>query len=138
MLKVIRPSIIFHIINDKNWRTKFFGVELEFLVKKKINLDEQLIIDEKNFPKSKDKFKTKIILNIDNKSYKFIITLYYDENHITIFKSFKVGVAYEIMHFFPNQNITPLDRIDFISEDKQEISTVNFDTIILSFIILFL
>ena len=93
----INPSIIFHIINDKNCRIKFFGVKLEFLGKKKINLNEQLIIDEKNFPKSKDKFKTKIILNIENKSYKFIITLYYDENHITIFKSFKVGFAYEII-----------------------------------------
>ena len=88
-----------------------------------------MIIDEKNFPKSKDKFKTKIILNVERKSYKFIITLYYDENHITIFKSFKVGVTYEIIHVFSNQNMTPLDRINFISEDKQEVSAAYFDTI---------
>ena len=60
MLKGARPSIVFHLINDKNSNIKFFGVELEFLGKKKINLDEKLIIDEKNFPKSKDKFKTKL------------------------------------------------------------------------------
>ena len=88
-----------------------------------------MIIDEKNFPKSKTQILDKIILNIESKSYKFIITLYYDENHITIFKSFKVGVTYEIMHAFSNQNMTPLDRIDFISEDKQEVSAAYFDTI---------
>ena len=100
MLKDIQPSIVFHIIDDKEGKIECFSIELQFLGKSKINLNEKLIIDQKYFPKSKDKFSTKIILNVNKKSYQFIITLYYEENHITIFKSLKIGIAYEIIQVY--------------------------------------
>ena len=85
---------------------KNFWIELEFLKNEKINLFQKLILDEKIFPKSKDKFKTSIFLNVDNKVIKFIITLYFDENVITFFKSSKIGAAYEIIQVFPNKKNT--------------------------------
>ena len=129
MYENIQPSIIFYIIDDNINCVKNFWIELDFLGNKKINLNEKLIIDEKYFPKSKDKFKTSIILNVDNKTYKFIITIYFDENHITIFKSSKIGVTYEIIQVFPNKSIIPLDKIDFIDVNNKLISAKHFDTI---------
>ena len=125
----INPSIIFHIIEDIKKDLKNFSVELEFFGKAKIYLKKKFIIDEKNFQKSKDKFKTNIILNINGKSYKFVITLYFDENHISIFKSSKIGVTYEIVNVYLNPDMKPLEKIYFIGEDNQEISAKYFDTI---------
>ena len=129
MYENIHPSIIFFIIDDTNSCVKNFWIEFDFLKNEKINLFQKLILDEKIFPKSKDKFKTSIFLNVDNKVIKFIITLYFDENVITIFKSSKIGAAYEMIQVFPNKKIIPLDHIDFISEDNRIIAAKYFDTI---------
>ena len=84
MLNNIKPCIIFHIFDDVKSNFKYFSVELEFIGKRNIILNKKLIIDEKYFPKSKDRFKTNIYLNVNLKRYKFTITLYYDENHLSI------------------------------------------------------
>ena len=129
MLNKIRPCIIFHIFDDVKSNLKYFSVELEFIGKRNIILNKKLIIDEKYFPKSKDRFKTNIYLNVNHKRYKFTITLYYDENHVSILKSSKIGIAYEIINIFPMENMQPLDKIDFISESNSKISADYFDII---------
>ena len=129
MLNNIKPCIIFHIFDDVKSNFKYFSVELEFIGKRNIILNKKLIIDEKYFPKSKDRFKTNIYLNVNLKRYKFAITLYYDENHLSILKSSKIGIAYEIINIFPMENMQPLDKIDFISENNCKISAAYFDTI---------
>lgn len=50
-----QPSIVFHIIDDKKENIKYFFIYLDFLGKTKIKLTEKLIIDEKYFPKTKNK-----------------------------------------------------------------------------------
>jgi hypothetical protein len=85
---------------DKNSNIKYFNVELEFYGNEAINLNKRFIIDDRFFSKIKDKFKTNIILNVDNNQFKFVITLYYGENHITIFKSQNIGVCYEIIQIY--------------------------------------
>ena len=67
---------------------------------------------------------------MDNSTHKFTITLYYSENHVTIYKSTKIGVTYEIIQIFDNNTIKPLDSVDFISDNNKVISAnyllVNF------------
>lgn len=67
MLSKIKPSITFHIIDDILNKPNNFSLELGFYGYKKINLNQKFIIEEKYFPKSRDKFKTNIILNIEIK-----------------------------------------------------------------------
>ena len=124
-----QPSIIFQIINDENILLKTFYIELEFLSGDKINLNQKFIIETKFFPKAKDKFKTNLILHVDNSTHKFTITLYYSENHVTIYKSTKIGVTYEIIQIFDNNTIKPLDSVDFISDNNKVISANFFDVI---------
>ena len=124
-----KPSIIFHIVDDKNHIVKRFGIKLEFLGKEEIDLNNKLIISDKYFTKIKDKFKTNIILNADKNKFKFVITLYYGENHITIFKSLNVGICYEIIQIYSKSLGIPLEKIYFDTGKNNEISVDHFDTI---------
>jgi hypothetical protein len=45
----------------------------------------------------KDEFKTNIFLTTENNKIKFLITLYYGENHISIFKSNNIGGCFEVI-----------------------------------------
>ena len=129
MISIIKPNIIFHLIEDIHMKPRNFSCELEFCGHKKINFHERPI-GEKNFSKTKDKFKTKITLFIENKIYKSVISLYYGENHLTILRSARVGTTYEIINFFPkNSQMKPIDKIDFFIENNQKISAKYFDTI---------
>ena len=123
-----KPSVLFHIINDPNYPVKNFYVTFEFARNKKIDLNQRFIIEKKYFSKLKDKFKTNICLNIDNKKYKFLITLYYEENHMTIFKSLNIGICCEIIHIFSEQTGIPLNNIQFNS-GKNIFSVLHYDTI---------
>lgn len=53
----IVPYIRFHLIEDKNNYVKSFNAELDFYPNKKIDLNKQLIIEDKFFTQLKDKFK---------------------------------------------------------------------------------
>lgn len=68
-------------------------------------------------------------MNIDKKAYKFLIILYYGENHITIFKSCNIGVCYEVIQIFYGYIENPLKIIDFVCGKNNEISVMYFDTI---------
>ena len=129
MINTNKPCILFHIIEDKKYKVKNFSIELSFCGLRKINYKYKLIIDENIFPKSRDKFKTNIFLNVENKKFKFTITIYFGENHITIFKSLKNGVIFEIIQVYPDNNIYPLEKVDFTDENNRKISAFTFDTI---------
>ena len=120
--------IIFHIIESKFNIVNSMNVELEFLGDQIINTDTKIIIDDKYFTKNKDFFKTWITLNIDSKSNKFIITLYYGENHISIFKSSKQGVCYEIIQIIPNEKEKLINQINFYYNKNECLPLNNFDT----------
>ena len=101
------------------------NVKFGFCDTKIIDLKKAFLIDDKYFCKLKDKFKTHIIITTDNHYIKFIITLYYGENHITIFKSNTIGICLEIINmiFYSFGNF--LDKIDF----ENGISVVDYDII---------
>ena len=120
------PKIIFHLIEDKSNIPKIFDIKLGLEKYKKINTNEQYLIDNKIFEKFKNKIKTNIIININGNNHKFIITLYNCENHITIFKSSIVGICCEIIQIYSDKIEIPLDKIIFYSEENQFIVT-NFD-----------
>ena len=91
------PKIVFHIVEDNLNPTKFLEIKLGFCSSEKIDLSKTFIINDKYFIKQKDKFKTNIFLTTENNKIKFLITLYYGENHILIFKSNNIGGCFEVI-----------------------------------------
>ena len=128
-MKKDKATIIFHLIEDKKNNIKSFKVSFDFLNNIFIDLKKQFIIDDKYFTEIKDKMKTDIILNIDEKIFKFLITLYFGENHITIYKSRNLGVCLEVIQIYSNLFGNPLNKIDFDYGNNNTISCVHFDTI---------
>ena len=123
------PRIIFHIVEDKVNPTNFLEVKFGFCFSEKIDLTKTFIINDKYFTKLKDKFKTNIFLTADNNKMKFIITLYYGENHISIFKSKNIGACFEIIQMFFNSFINPLNSIKFANGNNDEVSVIHYDSI---------
>ena len=123
------PRIVFHVVDDKRCPTKFLDIKFDFCISKKIDLNKTFFISDKYFTKRKDKFKTNIILTTDQNKIKFIITIYYGENHITIFKSNNIGICYEIIQMFFNSLGNPLDKIAFAHGNNKEIFVTHYDSI---------
>ena len=99
MISENKPLVIFHIIEIGNNPIQSFNIMFEFDKQtKNIEINKPYEINEKYFPKLKDKFMTHIILNIDEQKVKFLITLYYGINHLTIIKSKIKGTCYEIIN----------------------------------------
>ena len=85
---------------------------------------------EEYFSKLKDKLFTYIILNIDNVEAKFLITLYYAANHITIIKSKRIGVSYEIINqIFCDGKSSFIEKIVFDDSNGKKMEVKNFDNI---------
>ena len=123
------PRIVFHVVDDKRCPTKLLDVKFDFCISGGVYLNKNFFISDKYFTKLKDKFKTNIILTTDQNKIKFIITLYYGENHITIFKSNNIGICYEIIQMFFNSLGNPLDKITFAQGNNNEIFITHYDSI---------
>ena len=123
------PRIVFHVVDDKRCPTKFLDIKFDFCISKKIDLNKTFFISDKYFTKRKDRFKTNMSLTTDQKKIKFIITIYYGENHITIFKSNNIGICYEIIQMFFNSLGNPLDKIAFAHGNNKEIFVTHYDSI---------
>ena len=115
-------NITFHVIEDKKNLAKKLSVTFKFCKNKIIDLNKKFIIGDKYFSELKDKFKTFIILNLDEKSCKFLITLYYGENHITILKTRNLGACFEVIQIYSKLIGSPLNKIDFDSGNNNSIS----------------
>ena len=122
-----RPCIIFHFFEDKVNIVKSFNVEI--LGNNNFDINSKIFIDDKYFTKIKDKFKTYINLFINGKQYKFLITLYYGENHITIFKSSNIGVCYEIINIPTKETKELLNEITFNYSKKNVLKLNIFDSL---------
>ena len=123
------PSIAFHIVEDKIFPTKNFKVKFDLYPSKIIEMNKKFFIDKKYFGKLKDKIKTNIHIFTDKNEIKFLITLYYGENHITIYKSNNIGACFEIIQMYLDMKENRLNKIDFIDTKNNVISVVNYDTI---------
>ena len=123
------PTITFHVIEGKKKIAKNLSVTFEYCKKQIIDHNKKFIIGDKYFSELKDKFKTFIILNLDEKSCKFLISLYYGENYITILKTRNLGACFEVIQIYSKSIGIPLNKIDFDSGDNYSISVVHFDTI---------
>ena len=122
--------IIFHVIEDKSNLPVLFKIYLPFEKDKEIDVNAPLKLEEKYFSQLKDKFLTYLILNIDNVETRFLITLYYASNYITIIKSKKVGVLYEIINQISTDGKTSfIDKIELQGNDGKSIEVKNSDNI---------
>ena len=73
---------------------------------------------------------TYIFLIIGGIKIKFLITLYYDENHITIFKSKKIGVCFEVINQISyDSDKFPLEEICFKDGNDDNILVKDYDNI---------
>lgn len=126
-----KAKIFFHLIEEEKVNPPLaFSVHFEFDKKRIINTDIPFEIEDKYFSKIKDKLLTFIILNIDDIQIKFLITLYYAINHITIFKTKRIGVLYEIIQIVAYDEETQLlNQITFDDCKKNKIKVENYDTI---------
>ena len=122
------PKIVFHIVEDNLNPTKFLEIKLGFCSSEKIDLSKTFIINDKYFTKQKDKFKTNIFLTTENNKIKFLITLYYGENHISIFKSNNIGGCFEVIQMFFNSFGNPLNTIKFANGNNGEAIVTHYDT----------
>ena len=122
--------IIFHVIEDKSNLPVSFKIYLPFEKDKEIDINAPLKLEEKYFGELKDKFLTYLILNIDNVESKFLITLYYASNYITIIKSTKVGVSYEIINQITTDRKTSfIDKIELQGDNGKSIEVKISDNI---------
>jgi hypothetical protein len=122
--------VIFHIIEDESNKPTLFNVYLAFDKTNAIDVNAPLKLRDEYFPKLKDKLFTYIILNIDNVDAKFLITLYYAANHITIIKSKRIGVSYEIINqIFCDGKSSFIEKIVFDDSNGKKMEVKNFDNI---------
>ena len=126
-----KHCVIFHIKEVKGLDpTCLFSVKFEFDKKEITDLNNIYKLKREYFPKMKDKMRTYIYLNIGEIKMKFLITLYYDENHITIIKSKKIGVTYEIINQISyDEDKFPLEQIYFKDNDNNDIIVKDSDNI---------
>ena len=131
MAHINNPSVIFHIKEIKELvSTCSFSIRFEFDKKEITNLNDIYNLKREYFPKKKDKITTYIYLTIDDIKMKFLIDLYYAENHITIIKSKNIGVAYEIINQISyEENNFPLGQICFKENDNNDIIVKDYDNI---------
>ena len=123
-------GINFHIIEDKSNLPVLFKIYLPFEKNKEIDVNVPLKLEKKYFGRLKDKFLTNLILNIDNVESRFLITLYYALNHITIIKSKKVGVSYEIINQISTDGKSSfIDKIELQGDNGKNIEVKNSDNI---------
>ena len=123
------PRIIFHVVDEKIFPTKLLDVKFDFCISQKIDLNKTFFLGNKYFTKLKDRFKANIILTTDQNTIKFIITIYYGENHITIFRTNNIDICYEIIQMFFNSLGNPLNRIAFGHGNNNEIFVTHHDSI---------
>ena len=126
-----KPCVIFHlkVLKDFNTTCSFSGY-FEFEPKKEIDFKVPFKLEDKYFSKIKDKLMTYIFLIIGDIKIKFLITLYYDENHITIFKSKKIGVCFEVINQISyDSDKFPLEEISFKDENDDNILVKDYDNI---------
>ena len=122
--------IIFHVIEDKSNLPVLFKIYLLFEKDKEIDVNVPFKLEKKYFSELKDKFLTYMILNIDNVESRFLITLYYASNYITIIKSKKVGVSYEIINQISTDGKTSfIDKIELQGDNGKDIEVKNSDNI---------
>jgi len=122
--------IIFHVIEDKSNLPVLFKIYLSFEKDKEIDFNVPIKLEEKYFDELKDKFLTYLILNIDNVETKFLITLYYASNYITVIKSKKVGVSYEIINQISTDGKTSfINKIELQGDNGKNIEVKNSDNI---------
>ena len=131
MISKNKPLVIFHIIEIRDNPIQSFNIMFEFDKQaKNIEINKPYEINEIYFPKLKDKFMTHIILNIDEQKMKFLITLYYGINHLTIIKNKIKGTCYEIINQISSNDKKEqlLDKINF-EYNKIQYSVSGYDTI---------
>lgn len=114
MLNSKKCYIVFHVIEDKNNPVDSFYVQLEFMKGNNIDISKPFEIKYEYLKEYKYNFKTNLILNL-GKTVKFLVTLYFGENHITIFKSKIIGVCYEI-----------IKQLDFDNKKEKQIDVITF------------
>ena len=114
-----KPCVIFHIKEGKDLSSTCpFTIRFEFEPEKTIAFNEPFQLKDKLFTKKKDKISTNILITIGEIKITFLINLYYAENHITIFKSKKIGVSYEIINQISYYGDSkPLYQISFKDAD---------------------
>ena len=124
-------KIIFHVIEDNKYPSKLLKVQFSFLKEKITNLNFPYLLKDQYFSKLKDKIKTKIFLFLEKIKIEFPLTLYYGENHITIFKSKKIGVCYEIIKqlSYENKNENEIKEITFQYDKSNKFTISYFDTL---------
>ena len=84
-----------------------------------IDLNKRFILPDKLFMELRDKIKTYIILYLDKNTCKFLITLYYGENHITILKSYNISACFKIIQTYSNLIGAPLKETTFDCEGEK-------------------
>ena len=126
-----KPCVVFHLKLLKDFDTTCpFSAYFEFEPKKVIDFKVPFKLEDKYFSKIKDKFMTYIYLNIGDIKIKFLITLYYDENHMTIFKSKKIGVCFEVINQISyDEDKFPLEEISFKDGSEDNIPVKDYDNI---------
>ena len=126
-----KPCVIFHLKLLRDFNTTCpFSAYFEFAPKKEIDFKVPFILEDKYFSKIKDKFMTYIFLNIGDIKIKFLVTLYYDENHMTIFKSKKIGFCFEVINQISyDEDKFPLEEISFKDGNDSNILVKDYDNI---------
>ena len=126
-----KPCVIFHIKEGKDLSSTCpFTIRFEFEPEKTIAFNEPFQLKDKLFTKKKDKISTNILITIGEIKMTFLINLYYAENHITIFKSKKIGVSYEIINQISYYGDSkPLEQISFKDADDDNIIVKDYDNI---------
>ena len=126
-----KAFIIFHIIEEEiSSPPPSLDVYFTFDSERMVNTDSPFELYDKYFSVVKDQILTYIILNIDEIQIKFLITLYYAINHITIYKSKNIGVLYEIIQQLSYEGKTQeIEDISFDDYKNNKIKITNSDDI---------
>jgi len=126
-----KPCVIFHLKLLKDFNpTSPFSAYFEFDPTKEIDFKVPFKLEDRYFSKIKDKFMTYIFLKFGDIKVKFLITLYYDENHMTIFKSKKIGVCFEVINQISyDSDKFPFEEISFKDGSEDNIVVKDYDNI---------